>query len=63
MERKATAEEIESFLSSLEDLIAIADKLAPFCKMTEELIGMAKLATENDGQLRLLMGIVSSGKK
>lgn len=45
----------ETFRSVLEDLAAVAERLEPTCKTTEELIGVAKLALENDGQLRLLM--------
>lgn len=63
MERKATQEEMESFRSSLEDLLTIADKMIPYCKTTEEIIGMARLATENDGQLRLLMSLIAQGSK
>lgn len=62
--RRATQEELEeSFRSSLNDLIVLADKLSTHCKSVGDLIGMAKLATENDGQLRLLMATVFSGNR
>lgn len=59
MDRKATTEEVDQFRSSLEDIVAIAEKLAPYCKTADELIGMSKLAIENDGQLRLLLATMT----
>ena len=49
----------EAFRSSLQDLIVVLEKMAPFCGTLEEAAGMANLALENDGQLRLLMKIVT----
>lgn len=57
---KQTAE--ESFRSSLEDVIAISEKLYPYCNSVQDLVGIAKLALENDGQLRLLMSSVLQKK-
>lgn len=57
--RAMTADDIEaSFRSSLKDVVEIAEKLAPHCKSVDELVDMLKLAIENDGQLRFLMGRV-----
>lgn len=53
VEQKPTAEEV--FRSSLEDVIAISEKLSPICESVDDLIGIAKLALDNAGQLRLLM--------
>ena len=49
-----------SFRESLKDLIVIVEKLAPYCQNIEDLVGMAQLALDNDGQLRLLMKQVTS---
>lgn len=48
----------EEFKDDLLDVITIAEKLAPFCSTVEELIGMAKHALENDGQLRMILTLV-----
>lgn len=62
-ERTPTQADVEAnFRNSLDDIVAVAEKLLPFCHTVEDLIGMAKLATKNDGQLRLLMGMVA-GKR
>ena len=50
----------EDFRSSLQDVITIAEKLAPHCKTTEDLVQVSKLAVEHDSQLRLLISIVST---
>lgn len=52
----------ESFRESLEDVIAIAEKMGTHCKSTSDLTNMLKLALENDGQLSLILSIVQ-GKK
>ena len=49
----------EAFRSSIQDVIAIAEKLAPFCKSIDGLISLARLALENDDQLHLLISLVS----
>ena len=59
-EQKQTAE--ESFRSSLEEIIVISEKLTPYCNTVQDLIGMAKLALDNDGQLKLLMASVLQKK-
>ena len=51
-----------SFHSSIQDVMVIAQKLLPHCRTVEELIGMVGLALENEGQLRLLMSVVSQKK-
>ncbi len=57
--RTMTADDIESsFRSSLKDVVEIAEKLAPHCKSVDEFVEMVRLAIENDGQLRFLMGRV-----
>lgn len=53
----------DAFRENLKDVIAIAEKLAPLCRTVEEMVGMAALALENDGQLRLLMREVVQGKR
>lgn len=51
-----TEQQIEdSFRESLKDMIVVVRKLAPHCKNLEDLLGMAQLATTNQGQLRFLM--------
>lgn len=49
----------DSFRDSLLDVITIADKLRQHCKSVEDLIGICELATKNEGQLALLMNIVT----
>lgn len=56
-------DKIEKFRASLEDLSVVAEKLLPVCPATADLLGMVRLAMENDGQLRLLMATVLSAKK
>lgn len=60
-EKMAEAE--DAFRGSLEDVIAIAEGLSKHCKNLTELVGMSKLALENDGQLRLIMDIITQPKK
>lgn len=50
----------DSFRESLKDVVTIAEKLAPYCQTIDDLVSMANLALENDGQLKLLMSIVAS---
>ena len=52
-EQKASPEELFRF--GLEGVIELATKLAPYCNTTDDLVGMCRLALENDGQFRLLM--------
>lgn len=53
----------EGFRSSLRDTIEIIRGLASVCKTPEEMIEVARLGLENDGQLRLLMGLVVNAQK
>jgi len=39
---------------SLEDLLALARRLAPLCERVDELMGIVDLALTNPAQLRLL---------
>lgn len=57
------ADLMQSFRSSLEDVITIAEKLTPLCETVSDLVGMVRLATENDGQLKLLYELVMRNKK
>ncbi len=57
------AEAEASFRASLEDVIAIAEGLNKHCKSLEDLIGMSRLALENDAQLRVIMDIVTQPAK
>ena len=61
--RPATEETEASFRSSLEDVVTITEKLSPYCRTVEDLLGMVRLALENDGQLHLLMGLVAQPSK
>ena len=49
----------DSFRSSLEDVIAVATKLSPFCTSVEELVKMLEPALDNAAQLRLIMQTVT----
>lgn len=59
-EQKLTPE--EAFRSSLEDLIAVAEKLAPYCGSVEELVEVCQLAVGNAAQAKLLLEKVSGGQ-
>jgi hypothetical protein len=45
----------DRFRELLRDVISIIEKLAPHCSSISDLVGMARLAIENDGQCRLMM--------
>lgn len=53
----AKASQIEEFRNGLEGVIEIAQRLATHVTTVEDLIGVVKLALENDSQLRILMTI------
>ena len=55
----------DAFKDSLRDVVAVAQKLQHCCKTVEDLIGVVELAISNDGQLQLLMNVVTQpqGKK
>ena len=56
-EQRTPQQDMESkFRDSLQDVVIVAERLAPYCKDVEELLGMLRLGIESDGQLRLLMG-------
>lgn len=56
---KMSPQEIEDkFRNSLEDVLIVAERLAPTCRTVEELMGMLRLGLENDAMLRLLMNRV-----
>lgn len=55
----AVEKERSDFRESLKDLAVIAQKLMPFCATIEEMLSIIQLAIENDGQLRLLMNLVT----
>lgn len=53
----AKASQIEEFREGLEGVIEIAQRLSTHVTTVEDLIGVVKLALENDSQLRILMTI------
>jgi hypothetical protein len=55
--------ELEVFKDGLEDLIVVLTALAPLCEKTTDLISVLRLATENDGQSKLLMKQISNANK
>ncbi len=64
MEPRATATQIEEDTrKALDNLAELAELLLPYCKEVEDLIGMAKLAMVNDGQLRLVISLISQQTK
>lgn len=52
----------DAFRSSLQDVLAITQKLSSFCSSVEELADMVALALENQGQLKMLMALVMQKK-
>ncbi len=64
MQDKEKQESVEeSFKSTIEDLVLISTKLKPFCESIQDLIGMLNLALENNGQLKLLINLVTAQEK
>lgn len=56
---KMTAQEVEDkFRDSLQDVITVAERIAPFCRTVDEMIGILQLGLANDAQLRILMNKV-----
>ena len=53
----------EKFRGILEDVILFVENFAPYCKDPKDLVGIAQHALVNEGQLNLLMAVISSRKK
>ena len=53
----------DAFRKSLEDVVLVAEKLAPLAERTEDLVGMLKLAILNLGQLRMIIELVIKNKE
>ena len=51
--------EKDKFRSSLEDVVAIATRLAPYCESVNDLIELVKPALDSDASLRLLLAEMS----
>lgn len=49
------AEVLASFQQSLEDVLAVAEGLAKYCKTPEELIGLLKRGVKDPAQARMLL--------
>lgn len=49
----------DAFRESLKDVVAVLSKLSAHCRTVEEIASMCQLATENDGQLRLLLMLMT----
>ncbi len=64
MEPRATATQIEEEVrKSLDNLVELAELLLPYCNDVGDLVGMAKLAMVNDGQLKLVMSLINAQTK
>jgi len=61
--RVSPEEELELFRKALEDVEAIASRLAPVCDSVQELVELVSLAKGNAAQLRLLHKEVTQGKR
>ena len=57
-DRKQTDE--EQFAESFKEVLAVIEKLSPFCKSPDDMIDMLRLALKSDGQLRLLIAVLSA---
>lgn len=55
-------EKLTKFKSSIEDMIAVVERLNPVCDKTADLLQMLELATTNDGQLKLIIAMVTPRK-
>lgn len=60
-EKAAEAE--QSFRASLEDVIAVAEGLSKHCKSLDDLVGISRLALDNEAQLRIVMDLVTQPAK
>jgi hypothetical protein len=57
--RKISPQDVEETTRKvMEDVVMIAERLAPLCSSVADLVGMCRLAVENDGQLKLLMRVI-----
>ena len=52
----------EGFRAALEDLVSVADRMQYFCGSIPEMLTLAKLALENETQLKFLMKVVLNVK-
>lgn len=57
------AEAENDFRSSLQDVLAVAKGMASYCQTVEDLIEVVRLATENEGQLRFVLRVVTAQKR
>lgn len=55
---RATPEQKEKLLAALQDVVMVCEYLLPYCQTVDELVGMTKLATENEGQLNIILSLV-----
>jgi len=53
----------EEFRSSLQDVVAVLERLAPHCPRTEQLMEVCRIALESDSQLELLISLMLTGNK
>lgn len=53
----------DGFRESLKDVVTICEKLSASCQSTSDLTEMLKLALENDGQLRLILSMMTPQSK
>ena len=63
---KMTDEKLAEFRDDIEQAVIIADSLQKYCSSIDELLGMLRHASENEGQLRLIVTAVANanaGKK
>ena len=62
--KQPSDEEVQdNFRDALKDVLTIVEKLSPHCHTLDDLISVAKLAVEDDSQLRLLMSLTTQTKK
>lgn len=54
--------QLESFQSSLEDVVVVVEKLLPVYTSSQELLEVLRLAQSNETQLKLLFNMVTSKK-
>jgi ABC-type uncharacterized transport system substrate-binding protein len=57
---KSLAEQKDRLREALEDVVRLCILLSPYCETVDELAGMTKLALENDGQLNIILSLVTS---
>lgn len=50
----------DAFRDNLKDLLVVAQRLSSLVRNVEDLVGIITLALDNDGQLQMIMSLVTA---